>query len=301
MNRQGKERKEGPATAVGGIAILLWALLALFTTGTQGLPPLETLAFSFAVAFLCSLALLGVRGQLTHALWRHRPINWILGVGGLFGYHFFYFVALKNAPPADASLIAYLWPLLIVLFSGLLPGQKLHAHHLAGALMGLAGAGLLVTKGAGLSFDSRYTTGYVAAMVCALTWSGYSVLNRRYGDAPTELVGLFCGAVAFLGLIAHLALETTVTPTPFQALSLVGLGLGPVGAAFFVWDYGTKHGNLPVLGALSYAAPLLSTILLVAVGAATATWTLAAACALIVLGAATASLTFLRRTKQTAA
>lgn len=283
------------ATLIGGIAVLLWALLALFTTGAAGIPPFQLLAMTFAVAFGMSLAVLATRGARAFAAWRQAPAVWLLGVGGLFGYHFFYFVALGNAPPVDAGLIAYLWPLLIVVFSALLPGERLRWFHLAGALLGLIGAGLLVTKGGALEFDTRYTLGYLAACACALTWSGYSVANRRFGAVPTEVVGGFCGAVALLGLLCHLALETTVTPQGLQWLAIVGLGLGPVGAAFFVWDYGTKHGNIQVLGALSYAAPLLSTVILIVFGQAEASWQVGLACLLIVAGAVLASKEMIRR------
>jgi drug/metabolite transporter (DMT)-like permease len=283
------------ATLIGGIAVLLWALLALFTTGAAGIPPFQLLAMTFAVAFVVSLAVLAARGRRAFAAWRQRPAVWALGVGGLFGYHFFYFVALGNAPAVDASLIAYLWPLLIVVFSALLPGERLRWFHLAGAAMGLFGAGLLVTKGGSLTFDARYSLGYLAAAACALTWSSYSVTNRRFGAVPTEVVGGFCGAVALLGFLCHLAVETTVTPQGLQWLAVLGLGLGPVGAAFFVWDYGTKHGNIQVLGALAYAAPLLSTLILIAFGQAEATWQVGLACLLIVFGAVLASKEMLLR------
>jgi drug/metabolite transporter (DMT)-like permease len=286
------------ATLVGGIAVLLWALLALFTTGAAGIPPFQLLAMTFAVAFAVSLVVLAARGRRAFAAWRQRPAVWLLGVGGLFGYHFFYFVALGNAPAVDASLIAYLWPLLIVVFSALLPGERLRWFHLAGAAMGLFGAALLVTKGGQLQFDARYTLGYLAAAACALTWSTYSVLNRRFGAVPTEVVGGFCGAVALLGLLCHLFMESTVVPQGLQWLAILGLGLGPVGAAFFVWDYGTKHGNIQVLGALSYAAPLLSTLILIAFGQAAATWQVALACLLIVFGAVLASKEMLKRRKR---
>jgi len=283
------------ATLIGSIAVLLWALLALFTTGAAGLPPFQLLAMTFTVAFVVGLAVLARRGRRGFAAWRQAPAVWALGVGGLFGYHFFYFVALGNAPAVDASLIAYLWPLLIVVFSALLPGERLRWFHLAGTLMGLAGAALLVTRGGQIAFDARYTLGYLAAAACALTWSSYSVLNRRFGKVPTEVVGGFCGAVAILGLVCHLIWEVTVPPQGLQWLAVLGLGLGPVGAAFFVWDYGTKHGNIQVLGALSYAAPLLSTLILMAFGRAEASWAVALACLLIVAGALLASKEMLRR------
>ncbi len=290
-------RRQLRATLIGGIAVLLWALLALFTTGAAGIPPFQLLAMTFGVAFLVSAAILVLRDPTGGAFrtWRQPWPVWLLGVGGLFGYHFFYFVALANAPPVEAGLIAYLWPLLIVLLSALLPGERLRWFHVAGGIMGLAGAALLVTDGGRVAFRAEYTTGYLAALACALTWSSYSVTNRRFGSVPTEVVGGFCGAVALLGLLCHLGLEDSVRPEGWQWPAILGLGLGPVGAAFFVWDYGTKHGNIQVLGTLSYGAPLLSTLLLIAFGQGRATWAVLLACLLIVAGALLASRDFLRR------
>jgi drug/metabolite transporter (DMT)-like permease len=282
VNRRAK------GTVTGVAAALLWSLLALFTTGTAGIPPLQVLAMSFTVAFAISCIWLTVRGGW--GLLAGQPaFAWALAITGLFGYHAFYFAALANAPAVDASLIAYLWPLLIVVFAATLPGERVRWFHLAGAVMGLAGAALLITDGGRVALRTEYALGYAAAVGCALTWSLYSVLNRRLALVPTELIGGVCAVVAVLGWIAHAGFETFVMPVGIQWLALLALGLGPVGAAFFFWDYGTKHGNLPLLGALSYSAPLVSTLLLVAFGKAAATTSLALACALIVGGAVLAS------------
>ncbi len=283
------------ATAVGGLAVLLWALLALFTTWAGNIPPFQLLGMTFSVAFFVSCIYWLCRGRQALENLRQAPKVWILGVGGLFGYHLFYFIALGNAPAVEASLIAYLWPLLIVVFSSLLPGEKLRWFHLAGALMGLGGAALLVTRGGSISFDATYSLGYLAAVICALIWSGYSVTNRVFGAVPTDVVGGFCGIVAVLGIFCHLVFEQTVIPDVIQLAACLALGLGPVGAAFFVWDYGTKHGNIQVLGAFSYMAPLLSTLILIAFGRAEATWFVGLACLLIVCGAVVASSDMIRR------
>src|SRR5690606_35654805 len=180
-------------------------------------------------------------------------------------YHFFYFTALRNAPAVEASLIAYLWPLLIVLGSALMPGERLRWNHIAGAMLGLAGTFLIVSRGEGLAFESRYLFGYAMAGGCAFLWSGDSLLSRRFPDVPSSIVTWFCAATALLSFACHLALEETVLPaTAAQWLAVAGLGLMPVGAAFYAWDHGVKRGNIQVLGAASYAAPLLSTLVLIA-------------------------------------
>ncbi|KKJ78455.1 membrane protein [Kiloniella litopenaei] len=285
------------ATLIGTVAILLWALLALFTTWAKGIPPFQLLALTFFIAFISGFIVLLCKGKQSFLSLKQKPVVWIVSVGGLFGYHLFYFIALHNAPAVEASLIAYLWPLLIVFFSALLPGEKLYWFHIAGTLTGLAGAVLIVTKGQSLSWNTDHYVGYIAAIACALTWSGYSVLNRKFKQVPTDTVTGFCGATAFLGLVFHLFTESWINPTTTQWFAIVALGLGPVGLAFFVWDYGTKHGDIQVLGALSYGAPLLSTLLLIAVGLAQASWTIVIACLLIVGGALLASLDILQSKK----
>jgi drug/metabolite transporter (DMT)-like permease len=273
------------ATAIGFGAVLLWATLALLTVAVGAVPPFQLSAVCFAIGGLVGLAWIVAQGRLAEALAGVRPGVWLIGVGGLFGYHFSYFTALGLAPPAQASLVAFLWPLLIVLFSGLLPGERLRAGHLVGALLAFAGAALVVL-GPGRGVSAAYLPGYVAAAACALIWSSYSLLSRRMGTAPTDTVAFFCLATALLSALAHLALETTAWPRNTGGwLAMLALGLGPVGFAFYLWDVGVKHGDIQLLGTASYAAPLISTLLLILAGFARPSPALLVAAALITGGA----------------
>ncbi len=275
------------ATFTGFIAILLWALLALFTVATAPAPPLLLNAICFAVGGTLGMiwaAVTGRLGVLRHVSWR----IYLFGTIGLFGYHALYFSALRLAPAAQAGLIAYLWPLLIVLFSGLLPGERLTKGHILGGALGFLGAGLLIADGTGLS--GAYLLGYLLAIACALTWSAYSVLSRRLGTAPTESVAVFCLATALLSALLHLAIEDTVWPVGAAGWgAAIGLGLGPVGLAFYVWDIGVKKGDIQLLGVASYAAPLLSTLILVLAGIAAPSLKLGLAALLITGGAGLAA------------
>lgn len=272
------------ATLVGFVAVLLWALLALFTVFTVPMPPLQLNAVCFAIGGVIGVIWITATGNAK----RLKGVGWpvyVFGTTGLFGYHFLYFSALRAAPAAEAGLIAYLWPLLIVLFSGLLPGEKLRAGHVIGAAISFAGAALVVL-GSATGFDPAYLAGYLLAAGCALTWSGYSVLSRRLGKIPTESVAVFCVLTAVLSLLAHLSLEETAWPTSGPGWgAMLALGLGPVGLAFYVWDIGVKQGDIQVLGVASYAAPLLSTLALIVAGVAQPRWSLLVAAVLITCGA----------------
>jgi drug/metabolite transporter (DMT)-like permease len=277
------------ATLVGFSAVAMWALLALFTDASGEVPPFQLSAMAFAIGAAVGVAARRFRGERLRI--KKVPLRvWLLGIGGLFGYHFFYFTALRSAPAVEASLIAYLWPLLIVIGSALLPGERLGWHHVGGTLMGLAGTFLIITNGVGIALDGRYAVGYAMAGLCAVVWSSYSLLSRGFPKVPTSTVTWFCAATSVLSLLCHLALEETVWPQGAgQWLAVAGLGLMPVGAAFYAWDHGVKRGNIQVLGASSYAAPLLSTVILILAGFAEPTWHILAACLLITAGAALAA------------
>ncbi|RED31245.1 EamA domain-containing membrane protein RarD [Rhodopseudomonas thermotolerans] len=282
------------ATLIGLSAILMWSLLAVMTVATGTIPPFQLAAMTFAIGALAAAVGWIVRPGAIRAL-RQPPLVWAVGVGGLFGYHALYFLALRLAPPAEAGLLNYLWPLLIVLFSSLLPGERLKLHHVAGALLGLAGTVLLFT-GNGAAIERAYLPGLAAAFVAAFVWASYSVLSRRLSAVPTDAVAGFCLATALLAALVHGLIETTVWPDGgLQWMAIVALGIGPVGAAFYAWDIGMKRGDIRVLGAASYATPLLSTAFLIVAGYARPTAALAVAALLIAGGGLLAAKDMLKR------
>lgn len=280
------------ATGVGFVAILLWSGLALLTALTAGIPPFELLALSFGVAFVASLIVMARRGAAGFRAWKQPWAVWACGFGGIFFYHALYFFALKAAPPVEASLINYLWPLLIVVFSALVAREALEKRQLLGALLGLAGTAVVILtreQAAGEASGADPMIGFAAAGAAALVWSLYSVNNRRFRDVPGEVMGGICGLVAAAGLACHLLFEETVRPDMLGWGAIVTLGLGPTGLAFFAWDHATKHGRLALLGVLSYFAPLLSTALLILFGQAPARPAILVSALLIIGGAALAS------------
>jgi drug/metabolite transporter (DMT)-like permease len=278
------------ATLVGFGAAALWSLLALFTAATGPVPPFQLLAMTFAIGGGFGALTWLRRPGIARAALSQKPRIWLLGVSGLCGYHALYFAALKLAPPAESGLINYLWPLLIVLFAALLPGERLRLAHVVGALLGLAGVIVLVAGRGALTGRAEFWPGYLCAVACAFVWAGYSVLSRRAGQVPTDAVAGFCLVTALLGLICHLAFETTIWPqNATQWLAILADGLGPVGAAFYLWDIGMKRGDIRLLAVGSYAIPIVSTLILVAAGYAEPSASLALACALIAAGAVVAT------------
>jgi len=268
------------ATLAGCGAIGLWAVLALLSRAASAVPPLQLTAMSFAVSGGLGLAWLAASRQLQDL--RQPPLAWLHGVGGLFGFHALYFASLARAPAATANLINYTWPLLIVLLSAALLGMRLTLRHGLGTALALAGCAMLLSGGA--AFPAGAALGYALAAASAVVWALYSVLSRRFPRVPPGAMAGFCAGTAVLAGGTHLMSEATVALDASAWAAVVALGLGPVGAAFVLWDSGMKRGDPRLLGTLAFATPVLSTLILAAAGLAPFTVTTVAAAALVAAG-----------------
>jgi drug/metabolite transporter (DMT)-like permease len=267
-----------PATALALGAVALWSLLALLAVRLASVPPFLLLGLSLTGA--------GLLATPAWRSWRVPPATLLLGVYGLFGFHLLLFLALRLAPAVEANLVNYLWPLLIVVLAPwFVPGLRLTGRHLAAAAAGLVGAALLITGGR-WTLTIGHWQGYALAAGSAFVWATYSLGTRRVPRFPTAAVGLFCLVSGLLALTCHAAHEARFVPSLAQGGSIALLAIGPMGAAFFLWDAALKRGDPRTIGALAYLTPLGSTLWLLAAGAGTLTPVVAAAALLIVGGAA---------------
>jgi len=261
-------------------AIALWASLASLGVSLGQVPPF----------LLTGLALLigSVPAWPHWRQWRVSRSALALGVYGLFGYHFLLFIALRHAPAVEANLVNYLWPLLIVVLAPMwLPQVRLRPVHWLAALLGFGGAALAILSGRQLS--SGLAWGYLPAAGAAFIWASYSLATRRLSERgepfPTAAIGLFGVVSGVLSLACHALLEPAASLS-VRDLGLVALmGLGPLGAAFFLWDRALKAGDPRTIGVLSYITPLASTALLTTLTGRSLTPGLALA-ALLIVGAA---------------
>ncbi|WP_294770298.1 DMT family transporter [uncultured Rhodoferax sp.] len=238
-------------------AIALWGSLAPLGVSLAHVPPFLLTGCALLMGSLIGLVL--TRGRVQQ--WKVPARTLALGLYGLFGYHFLFFIALRSAPPVQANLVNYLWPLGIVLMAPLfLPGMRLHMLHIAAALLGFAGAALAIVGGRDL--QGGFAWGYIPALGSAFAWSSYSLLTRRVPPFPSAAIGLFGLVSGLLSLLCHALLESPVDLKSHDWMLLAAMGLGPLGGAFYLWDAALKRGDARQIGVLSFLTPLLSTLAL---------------------------------------
>jgi drug/metabolite transporter (DMT)-like permease len=267
-------------------AITLWVSLAALGVTLQHVPPFLLTGIALLIGSLVALPL----SRFNWRVWRLPWPTLALGVYGLFGYHFLLFMALRHAPPVQANLVNYLWPLGMVVMAPLfLPATKVTRKHLVAAVVGFAGAALAITGGQGLS--SLYSLGvtpswgYLWALAAAFVWASYSLMTQRVAAFPTSALGLFGLVSGGLALLCHFWLEPAITLVSRDWIYLIAMGLGPLGSAFYLWDAALKRGDARHIGLLSFLTPLGSTwVLLLVRGEALSLSTLGAA--VLIVGAA---------------
>jgi drug/metabolite transporter (DMT)-like permease len=273
------------ATLYALAAIALWGTLASLGTSLSHLPPFLLTGLALMIGSVMSWPAVLRNRQA----WAVPARTLALGIYGLFGFHFLLFIALRHAPPVEANLVNYLWPLfMVVLAPALLPGLSLRPLHLVAALLGFAGAAIAIlgARSAGpAATDAATYWGFLPALGSAFIWASYSLWTKRVAAFPTTAIGLFGLVSGVLALVCHALLEPQASLSARDWLLIALCGLGPLGAAFFLWDMALKHGDARQIGILSYITPLASTALLMVVTQRPLSWTIAVA-AFLILSAA---------------
>jgi len=99
------------ATLIGLTAILMWSLLTVLTVATGKNPGVSTGGDDVRDRRAGGIPDLDRAAGCRQRIVATAPLHGSSGSVACFGYHALYFLALRFAPPAEAGLLNYLWPL----------------------------------------------------------------------------------------------------------------------------------------------------------------------------------------------
>ena len=283
MPTRRREGRHGFGTLSGLTAVLFWSMTAPVVALAGPIDPFLFVGLEHLIGLGLFVAKWSLARENPIPELRQVPVWFLLaGLAGLPLHELTWVAALQQAPPLEATLIIYLWPLLVVVFTTVALGERLRWHHLAGGVLGLGGIAVML-MGRGLSFEGFVLLpGHFLAIVCALSWSLFAALSARQDHlSANPLAVIFAVSAAFnLGLWMA---RGAATP-PIGSIEIVCGGGLFIMSAYIFWDYGMKHGNAPLIGVVSFLTPVLAAFHLVLLGQARLTEHLLAALILVLAG-----------------
>ena len=252
------------ATIIGQLGLLMWGLLAVFTVVVTNIPTFEILSIVFTVSFITGIAYSYIKGE-ENPIKKHPKYMWFIGFLGIFCNDALYIQSFKYAPPEQADLINYLWPLMVILFSSVLPKEKFLIKYVISAVIAFTGIYLLLCGGEGFHYE--FLPGYGFAFLAASCWAIFTLFSRGNNQNKSIAVtAIYCGIAAVGSFVSHCVSEVFIMPTLSQSIILVIMGVTTHSLAYIFWDFGIKKGNFRLLSILSYANPIISIFFLVLLG-----------------------------------
>jgi drug/metabolite transporter (DMT)-like permease len=198
---------------------------------------------------------------------------------GLSGGDIFFILATHRIPAAQANLISYLWPVMIVVFGAIVGLFRLRPRQVIGLALGFAGAMILIWDGR----VSMSISGIGLALLSGACWAVYCIFRLTWKQPAGNVLARGCAISTVLCALLHVLLEPTVVPTLGAFAATAVAGIIPLALGNFVWDQGFRRGDGQLLAVMAYATPLCSALLLASLGAALLTWNLLTGAIVIVL------------------
>ncbi|MBZ9677252.1 DMT family transporter [Mesorhizobium sp. ES1-1] len=277
-------RARAASLAVG--AVLMWATWPTLAIWARPAPPFLVLSLASIVGFSVSVARAAASGHIG-AFVRTSPRTILLVTVGLLVNNVLYLMAMPRIGPAEANVIAYLWPILLVLI--------LSAAHRSPLMVGQWGGILAAFLGAALAIGPTFSHGFdllglALAFLSGLSFAIYAAL-RSLGKEPHDVIGPSMGIIGAICMVLHAIFEQPVSLTGAQCLAIAAIGVAPLTLSNALWDRASRSGHAATISGIAYLTPLVSLLLLAAFGVASISWMTIVGALLIVTGAYTASRT----------
>jgi drug/metabolite transporter (DMT)-like permease len=181
-------------------------------------------------------------GRLPRINWGQAMNILFLGLTGIFAYNILFFTGLSLINANRASLIIATNPIFISLFSVLLFKDKLSALKIAGLVLSVTGALVVISSGQISNiFKTGIGRGELAIFGCVISWVSYSLMGKPLMQTLSPMASVCYAAVAgtlmlFFPALGHGLLTNLPTYGFMEWANLFYLGFFGTVLGFF-WYY----------------------------------------------------------------
>ena len=240
------------------VTIILWgAMPALTKDLLNALPNFETLAISSLFAFLFLLAV-NRRTLKNFSAEEIFTASW-LGFLGLFLYSAFFYYGLARMTSQEACILNYLWPLMIVLFSCPVLGEKLTRRKLLAVGMSFIGVVVVMAGGVDENFSADKIFGALSCVIAVACYGLFSVLNKKIRLNQKFAMMIIWATTAICAGVSGYLFERWPLPSVGEFFGLLWLGILIDAVAYLTWALALeKTTNTARTANLAYLVPVLA-------------------------------------------
>jgi len=266
-------------TGVGACAIPLWATWPVLAHHAAQMPVFQTLVIAFAVAAAVLYCFEPHGRRSDQCAMRDDLLPAAVCALGLLGANALFIVSIRYIPPAQANVLSYLWPVMVVVIGAVLRLFEFRMLHGISLLIGLAGVSI-IWSGSSLVLSP---VGIALAVLSGLSWAVFTVFRVWQGRSAAPVLARGCALSAVCSLGLHLVFEDFVLPDRVALAAAVAVGVLPLALANLCWDTGVRCGDSRLLATMAYGTPIAGLLLLALLGLATLTTSLMLGAVLVVL------------------
>ncbi|MFC3851397.1 DMT family transporter [Salinispirillum marinum] len=186
--------------------------------------------------------------QVRAVLWQHKGYLLLVSVLSVSVFNTFVYLGLQTSTATNALLLLSSGPVMILIFSWALFGERVSTQQVLGILLSLVGVVVIVTEGHPLALQVLLQggTGNLWILAAVIAWALYSVLLRK---RPAELNGtVFFALTAVVGWIVlspfffyeHFVQERIMVFNTTALISVGYVGFFASVLAFLFWNRGIQ-------------------------------------------------------------
>lgn len=246
------------------LCILLWASIPVATK--KILVELDNLQMLFYSTILSTiiLGILILFQKKTSYLKAYNKKEYgemfLLGFLGNYLYYIFLYGALARTTASEGFILAYTWPMLVLVLSFVILKEKVTVKKLVGITISFLGIIIITTKGNLLDFNFTSTSGNILAIIGAFVFALFSVLGKKYNfDQTIGVFIYFFSALIFITPTLFI-FSQFVWPSSEVLPWIIYNGIFVNGISYIFWFKALENGETHIISNLLYLTPFISLI-----------------------------------------